>query len=189
MPGLMSLRREYAEVQPLKGRISVRCMTVQTAVLIETLTALGMKSPLGLVQHLLRRISPPPPSWSARTAPRQLGVPVFAWKGRNARRIARWAARQMLYLAGQAGQHDRDDGGDATVWCCAACSMKGRRGAARRKDDREVGPAADPLRDRQGQVVNSRESVKASPGTAACCGSDSPRPRVGLPGDPASTTR
>ncbi len=72
MPGLMTLRREYAEVQPLKGaRIAGSLhMTVQTAVLIETLVSLGGR-PLGVLQHLLHPGSalPRPPS-SARTAPR-----------------------------------------------------------------------------------------------------------------------
>ena len=55
MPGLMALRAEFAASQPLKGaRIAGSLhMTVQTAVLIETLTALGARGPLGLLQHLL----------------------------------------------------------------------------------------------------------------------------------------
>ena len=54
MPGLMSTREEYAKAQPLKGaRISGSLhMTIQTAVLIETLKALGRRYPLGLLQHL-----------------------------------------------------------------------------------------------------------------------------------------
>ena len=55
MPGLMTLRREYAEVQPLKGaRIAGSLhMTVQTAVLIETLVVPRRRRPLGVLQHLL----------------------------------------------------------------------------------------------------------------------------------------
>ena len=55
MPGLMAIREEYAARQPLKGaRITGSLhMTIQTAVLIETLKALGRRGPLGLVQHLL----------------------------------------------------------------------------------------------------------------------------------------
>lgn len=55
MPGLMAIRKEYAAAQPLKGaRISGSLhMTIQTAVLIETLTALGAEVPLGFLQHLL----------------------------------------------------------------------------------------------------------------------------------------
>ena len=55
MPGLMSIRAEYADRQPLAGaRVTGSLhMTVQTAVLIETLTALGARGALGLLQHLL----------------------------------------------------------------------------------------------------------------------------------------
>ncbi len=55
MPGLMAIREEYAKAQPLKGaRITGSLhMTIQTAVLIETLTALGAAGALGLVQHFL----------------------------------------------------------------------------------------------------------------------------------------
>ena len=55
MPGLMSIRKEYAADQPLAGaRVTGSLhMTVQTAVLIETLVALGRRGPLGVLQHLL----------------------------------------------------------------------------------------------------------------------------------------
>ena len=55
MPGLMALREEFGKRQPLKGaRITGSLhMTIQTAVLIETLVKLGARSALGLVQHLL----------------------------------------------------------------------------------------------------------------------------------------
>ncbi len=55
MPGLMALREEFGTVKPLRGaRITGSLhMTIQTAVLIETLTALGARSPLGDLQHLL----------------------------------------------------------------------------------------------------------------------------------------
>ena len=55
MPGLMAIREEFAKTQPLKGaRITGSLhMTIQTAVLIETLQALGAEGALGLVQHLL----------------------------------------------------------------------------------------------------------------------------------------
>ena len=72
MPGLMAIREEYAASQPLKGaRITGSLhMTIQTAVLIETLTALGAGA-LGLVQHLL---DPGP----RRRGHRRRGIPVFA---------------------------------------------------------------------------------------------------------------
>ena len=71
MPGLMSLRREYHDVQPLKGaRISGSLhMTVQTAVLIETLTALGAEVRWATATSSPPRTTPPPRWSSARTAP------------------------------------------------------------------------------------------------------------------------
>ena len=110
MPGLMALRREYADVLPLKGaRISGSLhMTVQTAVLIETLVALGAAGSVGLVQHLLH----PGPRGGGdgrrpATAPRRspLGVPIFAWKGEIARGVL-VGGRADADLARRAGEHD-----------------------------------------------------------------------------------
>ncbi|HVQ97947.1 MAG TPA: adenosylhomocysteinase, partial [Mycobacterium sp.] len=76
MPGLMSLRSEYSEVQPLKGaRITGSLhMTVQTAVLIETLTELGAE-----VRWASCNIFSTQDHAAAAVA--AAGVPVFAWKG------------------------------------------------------------------------------------------------------------
>src|ERR1700760_1708983 len=76
MPGLMSLRREYHDVQPLKGaRISGSLhMTVQTAVLIETLVALGAE-----VRWASCNIFSTQDHAAAAIA--AAGIPVFAWKG------------------------------------------------------------------------------------------------------------
>jgi hypothetical protein len=89
MPGLMALRREYADVLPLKGaRISGSLhMTVQTAVLIETLVALGAE--LGVVQHLLhpgprRRGDGRRPQRHPRGAPRRSDLRL---EGRVARGV------------------------------------------------------------------------------------------------------
>ena len=70
MPGLMAIREEYGERQPLKGaRITGSLhMTIQTAVLIETLTSLGRRGPLVLVQHLLH---PGPRRGGDRRGPRR----------------------------------------------------------------------------------------------------------------------
>src|ERR1700755_1867755 len=78
MPGLMSLRREYHDVQPLKGaRISGSLhMTVQTAVLIETLTSLGAE-----VRWASCNIFSTQDHAAAAIA--ASGVPVFAWKGES----------------------------------------------------------------------------------------------------------
>lgn len=71
MPGLMAIRKEYAETQPLAGaRVTGSLhMTVQTAVLIETLVALGAEVRWASCNIFSTRTTRPPPSPSARTAP------------------------------------------------------------------------------------------------------------------------
>ncbi len=123
MPGLMSLRREYADVLPLKGaRISGSLhMTVQTAVLIETLVALGAEvrwascNIFSTQDHAAAATVVGPNG----TPEKPLGVPVFAWKGETLEEYW-WAAEQMLTWpdSGGAGAHANmilDDGGDATM--------------------------------------------------------------------------
>ena len=118
MPGLMSLRREYAEVQPLKGaRISGSLhMTVQTAVLIETLTALGGEvrwascNIFSTQDHAAAAVVVGPHG----TAEEPKGVPVFAWKGETLEEYW-WAAEQMLTWPDQPANMILDDGGDATM--------------------------------------------------------------------------
>ena len=119
MPGLMSLRNEYALSQPLKGaRITGSLhMTVQTAVLIETLTALGAE-----VRWCSCNIFSTQDSAAAAVAvgpdgtpddPR--GVAVFAWKGETLAEYW-WCTEQALAWSGQAGPNVLlDDGGDATM--------------------------------------------------------------------------
>src|SRR5581483_8462869 len=85
MPGLMAVRREFAETQPLRGaRITGSLhMTVQTAVLIETLVALGAEvrwascNIFSTQDHAAAAIAVGPEG----TAEAPKGVPVFAWKG------------------------------------------------------------------------------------------------------------
>src|SRR5690349_18045852 len=87
MPGLMALRREYHDVQPLKGaRISGSLhMTVQTAVLIETLVALGAEvrwascNIFSTQDHAAAAVVVGPHG----TPEQPQGVPVFAWKGES----------------------------------------------------------------------------------------------------------
>src|SRR6056300_1319312 len=110
MPGLMALREEYGASKPLAGARIAGClhMTIQTAVLIETLTALGAEV-----------------SWSscnifstqdqAAAAIAAAGIPVFAWKGMNEEEFD-WCIEQTLH----AFEDDKplnmilDDGGDLT---------------------------------------------------------------------------
>ncbi|MBD0322938.1 MAG: adenosylhomocysteinase, partial [Aldersonia sp.] len=118
MPGLMALRREYAEVQPLKGaRISGSLhMTIQTAVLIETLTALGAEvrwascNIFSTQDHAAAAIVVGPHG----TPDEPQGTPVFAWKGETLPEYW-WAAEQMLTWPGEPANMILDDGGDATM--------------------------------------------------------------------------
>ncbi|MGW0161787.1 adenosylhomocysteinase [Mycobacterium sp. NPDC003323] len=118
MPGLMELRREYHDVQPLKGaRISGSLhMTVQTAVLIETLTALGAEvrwascNIFSTQDHAAAAIVVGPNG----TVEEPKGTPVFAWKGETLEEYW-WAAEQMLTWPGEPANMILDDGGDATM--------------------------------------------------------------------------
>lgn len=110
MPGLMSLRKEFGPTKPLKGARIAGClhMTIQTAVLIETLVELGADV-----------------SWSscnifstqdhAAAAIAAAGIPVFAWKGMTAEEFD-WCIEQTLHAfpGGQALNMILDDGGDLT---------------------------------------------------------------------------
>jgi adenosylhomocysteinase len=110
MPGLMSLREEYGESKPLKGARIAGClhMTIQTAVLIETLIELGAEV-----------------SWSscnifstqdhAAAAIAEKGIPVFAWKGMTEEEFW-WAIEQTLHAfdGGKPLNLILDDGGDLT---------------------------------------------------------------------------
>ncbi len=118
MPGLMSLRREYAEVLPLKGaRISGSLhMTVQTAVLIETLVALGAEVRWASCNIFSTQDHAAAAAVVGRngTPGEPRGVPVFAWKGESLEEYW-WAAEQMLTWPDQPANMILDDGGDATM--------------------------------------------------------------------------
>ncbi len=110
MPGLMALRAEYADERPLTGaRISGSLhMTVQTAVLIETLVALGAE-----VRWASCNIFSTQDHAAAAIA--QSGVPVFAWKGETLEEYW-WATEQAMSWPGHDGPNMIvDDGGDATL--------------------------------------------------------------------------
>src|SRR3979490_2887489 len=113
MPGLMALRRENADVLPLKGaRISGSLhMTIQTAVLIETLVALGAE-----VRWASCNIYSTQDHAAAAIAER--GLPVFAWKGETLEEYW-WCTEQALtWVEGDGVQGPNmilDDGGDATL--------------------------------------------------------------------------
>jgi len=110
MPGLMAIREKYAKEQPLKGvRVSGSLhMTIQTAVLIETLVALGAK-----VRWASCNIFSTQDHAAAAIA--KAGVPVFAWKGESLEDYW-WCTEQMLTFPGGLGPElIVDDGGDATL--------------------------------------------------------------------------
>nr|ADE22275.1 putative adenosylhomocysteinase [Streptomyces flavogriseus] len=110
MPGLMSIRKEHAEQQPLAGaRITGSLhMTVQTAVLIETLVALGAE-----VRWVSCNIFSTQDHAAAAIA--AAGIPVFAWKGETLEEYW-WCTEQALTWPGHAGPNMiLDDGGDATL--------------------------------------------------------------------------
>ncbi|MFE8970591.1 adenosylhomocysteinase [Streptomyces albogriseolus] len=110
MPGLMAIREEYAGAQPLKGaRITGSLhMTVQTAVLIETLVALGAR-----VRWASCNIYSTQDHAAAAIA--AAGIPVFAWKGETLEEYW-WCTEQALTWPGHAGPNMiLDDGGDATL--------------------------------------------------------------------------
>ncbi|MGH1388278.1 adenosylhomocysteinase [Kordia sp.] len=110
MPGLMSLREEYKDEQPLKGARIAGClhMTIQTAVLIETLKALGAEVTWSSCNIFSTQDQ-------AAAAIAEAGIPVYAWKGMNEEEFE-WCIEQTLFFG-----EDRkplnmilDDGGDLT---------------------------------------------------------------------------
>jgi adenosylhomocysteinase len=124
MPGLMSIRAEYADAQPLKGaRITGSLhMTIQTAVLIETLTALGADvrwcscNIFSTQDHAAAAIAVGPDG----TPEDPQGVPVYAWKGETLEEYW-WCTEQVLNWPEPGPDGERgpnmilDDGGDATL--------------------------------------------------------------------------
>ena len=110
MPGLMTIREEYGEEQPLKGARIAGClhMTIQTAVLIETLTALGAE-----VQWSSCNIFSTQDHAAAAVA--AAGIPVFAWKGMTEEEFY-WCIEQTLFFGEEREPLNMilDDGGDLT---------------------------------------------------------------------------
>ncbi|MBA0125251.1 adenosylhomocysteinase [Haloechinothrix sp. YIM 98757] len=118
MPGLMALRREYADVKPLKGaRIAGSLhMTTQTAVLIETLTDLGAEvrwascNIFSTQDHAAAAAVVGPYG----TPEKPQGVPIFAWKGESLEEYW-WCTEQILTWPNEPANMILDDGGDATL--------------------------------------------------------------------------
>ncbi|MGD0525516.1 MAG: adenosylhomocysteinase [Polyangiaceae bacterium] len=111
MPGLMALRKEYGASKPLKGARIAGClhMTIQTAVLIETLTALGAE-----VTWTSCNIFSTQDHAAAAIA--KTGVPVFAWKGETEAEYVECIEAQLkAFAGGKPPNMILDDGGDLTV--------------------------------------------------------------------------
>ena len=110
MPGLMALRKEYGKTQPLKGARIAGClhMTIQTAVLIETLTALGA----GVTWSSCNIFSTQDHAAAAIAA---AGIPVYAWKGMNEEEFD-WCIEQTVFFGKKREPLNMilDDGGDLT---------------------------------------------------------------------------
>ena len=110
MPGLMALRKEYGETQPLKGARIAGClhMTIQTAVLIETLTALGAEVTWSSCNIFSTQDH-------AAAAIAAAGIPVYAWKGMNDEEFD-WCIEQTVFFGKEREPLNMilDDGGDLT---------------------------------------------------------------------------
>jgi adenosylhomocysteinase len=119
MPGLMAVREEYAKRQPLKGLKIVGSlhMTIQTAVLIETLTAIGAEvrwcscNIFSTQDHAAAAVAVGPKG----TVENPAGIPVFAWKGETLEEYW-WCTERALDFGNGAGPDQIvDDGGDVTL--------------------------------------------------------------------------
>ena len=119
MPGLMALRKEYTGQQPLKGqRITGSLhMTIQTAVLIETLRALGAEvrwascNIFSTQDHAAAAVAVGPEG----TPESPKGVPVFAHKGESLEEYWSFTERALDFGDGRGPTQIVDDGGDATL--------------------------------------------------------------------------
>ena len=170
MPGLMATRAEYATSQPLKGaRITGSLhMTIQTAVLIETLTALGAQvrwascNIFSTQDHAAAAVAVGPDG----TPDDPKGIPVFAWKGETLEEYW-WCTEQALtWPGGEAPNMILDDGGDATMFVHKGAEYEaaGAVPSPDENDPEEWRVILDRLRnslaDNPGKWTKAAESVK-----------------------------
>jgi adenosylhomocysteinase len=160
MPGLMAVRAEYAETQPLRGaKITGSLhMTIQTAVLIETLVALGAEvrwascNIFSTQDHAAAAVVVGPDG----TPEDPKGVPVFAWKGETLPEYW-WCTEQALTWPGGDGPNMLlDDGGDATLFV--------HKGAEYEKAGGVPSASADDAEEWQVILGVLRESLATAPG-------------------------
>jgi len=160
MPGLMAVRAEYADAQPLRGaRITGSLhMTVQTAVLIETLAAIGAQvrwascNIFSTQDHAAAAVAVGPEG----TPEDPKGIPVFAWKGESLEEYW-WCTEQALsWPAGDGPNMLLDDGGDATLLVHKGAEYEQAGGVPSAADDNSE----------ESRVVLGllRRSLSASPG-------------------------
>jgi len=153
MPGLMSLRRKYGNEKPLKGyRISGSLhMTIETAVLIETLLELGAD-----IRWASCNIFSTQDHAAAAIA--AIGVPVFAWKGETLDDYW-WCTRQALTFPGNKGpQLIVDDGGDATLMIHRGYDLEKEYA-----DNSELSPISAASGDELALETNLREDIPNQP--------------------------
>ena len=171
MPGLMAIRREFADAQPLRGaRITGSLhMTIQTAVLIETLVALGAQvrwascNIFSTQDHAAAAIVVGPDGTPEAPA----GVPVYAWKGETLRGVL--VVHRAGARSGRTAQGPNmilDDGGDATLLV--------HKGA-----EFEKAGAVPPV-----ETADSEEYARHP---RACCTARSPRTASAGPGSPPAS--
>ena len=160
MPGLMALRDEFGEAQPLKGaRITGSLhMTIQTAVLIETLTALGAE-----VRWCSCNIFSTQDHAAAAIA--AAGIPVFAWKGETLEEYW-WCTEQALTWAEGGPNMILDDGGDATLLVHKGAEYEPAGAVPDPATAEQRGVRARPRRSCSARSRRTRSAGRASPRTS-----------------------
>src|SRR6202162_6320928 len=133
MPGLMSVRKEYAAAQPLRGAkiMGSLHMTIQTAVLIETLVELGADvrwvscNIFSTQDHAAAAVVVGRPE-SGGTTDDPRGVPVFAWEGETLEEYWWCTSEALLWPDGGGPNLIVDDGGDATLLVHKGAEFEGK---------------------------------------------------------------
>src|SRR3954464_2038290 len=165
MPGLMALRTQYAGKQPLAGArvMGSLHMTIQTAVLIETLAALGANvrwvscNIFSTQDHAASAVVVGRPE-TGGTPENPRGIPVFAWKGETLDEYWWCTTEALLWPDGSGPTLIVDDGGDATLFVHKAYEF----------EKAGVVPAFDEANDPEewGVILDTiRKELKARPGT------------------------
>src|ERR1700742_795081 len=168
MPGLMATRAEYAASQPLRGARTTGSlhMTIQTAVLIETLVALGAQvrwascNIFSTHDHAAAAIAVGPEG----TPDDPQGVPVFAWKGETLEEYWWCTVQALTWPDGQSPNMILDDGGDATLFVHKGAEDEGAVPSAAEGDSEEWLVILDQLRnslaDHPGKWTKAAAEIK-----------------------------